>query len=796
MAGRRPGDGNHGGVVCSVCSGSIAPDDIFCGACGSPQRQLTVHTEANGRFTIGVFPDEVEETTLKLTPSGHGEIAIRWELEKDSREITWLRLPQTEDMLPCGRDSLQRILAYGARLPEGNSHVAHLRLHHTTRQGSRSGTDRLWDRWCWDTTKVSVEVLKRSPAYLTANSTQRDLGRLSQVALLPIPQLFRLGNGGDADLHLVMASNSRFLRLGQSHMSLKPGETRALEAELHLLDLEVGQVHECGLSITSEEEATTFNFSVRFELQYPRVELPVIGVDFGTSSSKVALLGEGQIQQVRLDGKELFPSHLYLYPDGRMIIGEEASEFRGEPNYLRNLKSLMGSDAGWVEVMDPNSGERTRHDLHALIAGFLRRLFRKTRDSADFEKFVGKGVNAEDIRLVLTIPAGTSPDARAETERVMKRILERLGFAEVSILVEPTAVSFLYAAEDPEMVEGKRIMVFDCGAGTTDVSLLKVRLARDPEEGFFFRQFEILGEAGEMIGGNLFDVALYDRLNAALGPKSKEGLRRLLWQQQHGSTGQLLPPDDFPGTRKLRSQHLLEAIRATKEELSAQWASAQATFAVTCPQALDPNEPLTLDRPTLVKTLRPFFDKLDALCARVLKGAQLEEDDVDRVYLVGGSSFLPPLKALLTRMFGADRIITDSARLTSISRGAVASASTRIRKVLTVDYLLRVPGLPDQVLVGSGAIYPTKEKTRVFLAPSLPPFLVKFQVVRRNSELAGESREEPLGELPVRVDSGPSREISLRYEVDLYGDLHILAEYRHGQELLTFPVQYPRPSAG
>jgi molecular chaperone DnaK len=768
---------------------------MFCAACGSPQRQLVISGQARERFTMGVFPDEVAESTLKLTPSGHGEVEIRWELERDSREITWLRLPQTEDRLPCGRDSLQRILAYGARLPEGGSHVAHLRLHHTTRQGSRLGNDRLWDRWCWDVSKVSVEVLKKSPAFLTANGTRRDLGRLSQVAQLHIPQLFRLGNGGDRDLHLVLASGSRHLRLSQSHMTLLPGQTCALEAELHLLDLTVGEQHESVLTITSEEEDATFTFMVTFELQYPRVELPVLGVDFGTSSSKVALLGDGQIQQVRLDGKELFPSHLYLYPDGRMIIGEEASEFRGEPNYLRNLKSLMGGDTSWVEVMDPNTGERTRHDLHALVAGFLRRLFRKARDSADFEKYVGKGVNAEDIRLVLTIPAGSSPDARAETERVMKRILERLGFAEVSILVEPTAVSFLYAAEDPEMVEGKRILVFDCGAGTTDVSLLKVRLARDPEEGFYFRRFDILGEAGEMIGGNLFDVALYDRLAASMGPKSKELLRRLLWQQQHGNTGLLEPPANFPGTRKLRSQHLLEAIRATKEELSAQWSSAQASFPIHCPQALDPSEPLALDRPTLVKALRPFFDKLDALCARVLKGAQLEEDDVDRVYLVGGSSFLPPLKALLTRMFGVDRIITDSGRLTSISRGAVASASTRIRKVLTVDYLLRVPGLPDQLLVGAGAIYPTREKTRVFLAPSSPPFLVKFQIIRRVSELAEAGAvEELLGDLPVRVDSGPSREISLRYEVDLYGDLTIAAEYRNEQELFTFPVRYPRPS--
>lgn len=780
-------------MACAVCSSSVTPDDIFCAACGSPQRRLQVHTGASNRFTIEVFPEAVEEAALKLSPSGHGEIDIRWELERDSREITWLRLPQAQDRLPTGRDCLQRLVAYGARLPDGNSHLAHLRLHHTTRQGSRLSGDRLWDRWCWDETKISVEVLKKSPAYLTANRTHRDLGRLSQVALLSIRQLFRLSNGGDAELNLVLASNDGYLRLAQSHLSLAPGETKALDAELHLLDLDVGRLYQGSLSVHSSQEQVSYTFTVAFELQPPRVELPVLGVDFGTSSSKVALLGDGEIQQVRLDGKELFPSHLYLYPDGRMIIGEEASEFRGEPNYLRNLKSLMSSDTSWVEVMDPNSGERTRHDLHALIAGFLRRLFRKARESSDFEKYVGRGVNAEDIRLVLTIPAGASPEARAETERVMKRILERLGFAEVSILVEPTAVSFLYAAEDPEMVEGKRILVFDCGAGTTDVSLLKVRLARDAEEGFFYRRFEILGEAGEMIGGNLFDVALYDRLAASLGPKSREGLRRLLWQQQNGNTGQLLPPDSFPGTRKLRSQHLLEAIRQTKEELSAQWSSAQSSFLISCPQALDPSEPLTLDRPTLVKALRPFFDRLDALCARVLKGAQLEEDDVDRVYLVGGSSFLPPLKALLTRMFGVDRIITDSGRLTSISRGAVASASTRIRKVLTTDFLLRVPGLPDQLLVGAGAIYPTSEKTRVFLAPSSPPFLVRFQVVRRHSELTGQVSEEPLGELTVRVDEGSSREIGLRYEVDQHGDLSVSAEYRHHHQVRSFPVRYSRP---
>lgn len=750
-----------------------------------------------GKHEIKVFPEEVKDRYIRLHPSGQGEVRIRWEVDRDTAGAPWLRVPRMEDTLPTSRDSLQRLIVYGGRLPDGRSHIAHLRLHHTTKAGDRRHDSRLWDRWCWETTRVTLEVLRQSPAFLVADRTKRDLGRIAQVAFLPVPQLFRLGNGGDSELNLQLTSESHHLRLSHSKLTLKPEESYPLAAELHLLDLEVDQKHCLKLNIHSQEENRSFEFEVEFHLQHPRVELPVLGVDFGTSSSKVALLGEGEIQQVRLDGKDLFPSHLYLHADGRMVIGEEAGEYRGEPNYLRNLKSLLADNLSSVEVLDPTTGERVRHDLHALVAGFLRRLFRKVRESEDFERYVGKGVDAADIRLVLTIPAGTSPGARRETEQVMTRILERLGFAEVKILVEPTAVSFLYAAEDPEMIEGKRILVFDCGAGTTDVSLLRVKLAQDEEEGFFFRRFDILGEAGESIGGNLFDVALYDRLSSKLGSDSQEKLRRLLWTQQQGSTGHLNPPDSFPGRRKLRSQHLLEAIRQTKEELSRSWSLEQPDFEVSCSEALLENERLTLSRPELVSTLKSFFDRLEALCARVIREAQLEEDDIDRVYLVGGSSFLPPIKSLLTRMFGADRVVTDHGRLTSISRGAVASASTRIRRVLTVDYVLRVPGLPEQNLVGAGAIYPTQTKTRVFLAPSNPPFLLHFEVYRiPNSSLSGSSEGEKLiGRVPVRVDFGPSREVTLLYSVDEYGDLTVSAQYREGERVERFPMKYLRPLA-
>ncbi len=755
--------------------------------------RLSWGLDSGGGLKAQLFSDEVKEVLLEVGLQGAPACRLYWEAEGETER--WLRVPKGEQELSGATPRQQRFLVYGGRLPGGDHHRAVLIASHNTRSGDRRGEERLWDRWCWDEERIALSVERLSPAYLVADRSRRSLGRLARVARRSVEQLFRFGNGGDATLELELKSLHPALSLGNSRLQLEGGQVAALGAELGLLDLEVGVKHSLEFEVHSVQEEQRYRFSVSFELVEPKVELPVIGVDFGTSTSKVALLGDGQIQQVTFDGRELFPSHLYLYPDGRMVIGEEASEFRGEPNYLRNLKSLLGNEEEWVEVLDPSTGERIKHDLHALVVAFLRRLFRRARESEDFQAYIGRGVEPTDVRLVLTVPAGTSREARDKTASVMSRILARLGFAEVTILVEPTAVSYLYAAEDPEMVEGKRILVFDCGAGTTDVSLLKVRLDRDPDEGFFFRQFDILGEAGEPIGGNLFDVHLYDRAVTRLSRASQESLRRLLWREQVGRSGPLLPPDDFPGRRKLRSQHLLEALRKTKEELSVGWSSARAAFPVVCPEALAPEEGLTLDRPALVKALRPLFEKLEALCSRVVRGAGLDEDDIDRVYLVGGSSFLPPLRSLLTRMFGADRVVCDEGRLTSISRGAVASASTRIRKVLTVDYVLSTPGLGEQVLVGAGAIYPTQQRSRVFLAPSAPPFLVTFRVYRRPDPKLGATQkmEALVAELPVRVDAGGSREITVRFEIDAFGDLVASAEYRHNGELLSFPLRYQRP---
>ena len=106
-------------MKCAICTRGIEAGDQFCGWCGSPQRRIKMQTGRLGKHEIKVFPEEVKDRYIRLHPTGQGEVHIRWELDRDSAGAPWLRIPTTEDILPVNRDSQQRIIVYGGRLPEG-----------------------------------------------------------------------------------------------------------------------------------------------------------------------------------------------------------------------------------------------------------------------------------------------------------------------------------------------------------------------------------------------------------------------------------------------------------------------------------------------------------------------------------------------------------------------------------------------------------------------------------------------------------------------------------------------------
>ncbi|MBI3928166.1 MAG: Hsp70 family protein [Armatimonadetes bacterium] len=769
---------------CPECSRQNVAEARYCYCCGSPMARLKIDREPLKQ--LAVFPDETRDFSVHFANLGRGLIHLECELTFLGQSRDWGRMLSNRLLLDSGEEGTLKLRVRGTDLREGQPSLAQLRVHSDSRPGSRRDGDRLWDRWCKVSRDFRIEVRLRNPAQLVVNRQERELGELVRVARVSYPRLFYLSNAGEGNLELLVESLAPYVRLPRPKFLLQAHESAPLPVDLEPGNLDVDRDYEAELVVRNQSDHRELErLRLLFRLRPTSIELPVLGVDFGTSSSKVALMGGGEIQEVPLDGKPLFPSHVYIHPDGRMEVGDEAAAFKGTPNYFRNLKSFLVQNEEFVEVRDLETGQVVKHDVHTLVTGFLRRLYGKAKASPVFRKWVGEGSAPEDVRLVVTMPARATPERRKDAESVMRRILGRLGFQSLKVLVEPTAVSYLYASNDSEMVEGKRLLVFDCGAGTTDVSILRVRLEQD-EEGYYYRLFDILAEVGAAIGGNLFDVYIHDLVEQRITGASRVRLRKALWAQVSGSEEAPMPPD-FPGNRKIRSHRLLEAVRIVKETMAREWMSDVPDFDVCCPDILEDKE-IRLTRADLVGKLRPLIDKIESLCHSGLRQAGIHEEDVDRVYLVGGSSFLPPIRSMMFKMFDAEKVVADDQRLTSIARGAVASASTRIRRVLACNYICRPSANRELRLVEAGSIYPVKSASRVVMVPHEPPFLLEFELFQ-----VGKGRDPlKLGTIPIRVDEGEARQVRLEYEVDEWGDLLARGVYESRGVRKVFPLVFGR----
>ncbi|MBI3930052.1 MAG: Hsp70 family protein [Armatimonadetes bacterium] len=749
---------------CQECHQGNEMKALFCHHCGAPQARLQVDRQLMEGWTL--FPGEERNFSLNFENVGGGRLSLECGLNLLDERDDWAQLLSDHLALGEAEDNTLQVRVRGGRLQPGREYQAQFRVISNCASGSRrEPSERTWDRWCREETDFPLTVRVKAPPRLTVNRKERHLGDVLRAAERHYPGLFKLRNAGHGTLELLAECRQSYVRLARHEFALGPGESAHLPVTLSLLDLQINETYEADLILRLRKDREKLEtLTLSFVLRDGILERPVIGIDFGTSSSKVALLSGSDIVQVPIDGKDLFPSNVYVHPDGRLEIGEEATRYKGLPGYCLNLKSLLALDSPQVEI----AGREV--DLHEMVSEFLRRLYRKATASPIFIQWVAEGAGRDAISLVVTIPAGT-PDQREQT---MRSMLESIGFDKVEVLVESTAVSYLYASQDSEMVEGRGILVFDCGAGTTDVSVLRVRLERNEEHGYFYRVFDVLAEVGLEVGGNVFDAALYDFIVERLSSDQHGRLRRVLWEQESPEAAPV--PEDFPvdGTGA-RSHRLLDELRNIKEAMSAAWrAEDRDSFEVTCPGIIDADNPIRLTRADLARQLRSSIDRLEALCHQALRQAGLHPEDVDRVYVVGGSSFLPPVERMVRRIFD-DRVVCDQERVTGVSRGAVASASTRLRQVLPFDYLFVPSAGRRVVLVRRGSVYPVARTSRALVAPQQPPFALELAV------LESEEGKQPVqvGTIPVRVDAAAAagRRLVLEYEVDEFGEIDARAIY-------------------
>jgi molecular chaperone DnaK len=321
---------------------------------------------------------------------------------------------------------------------------------------------------------------------------------------------------------------------------------------------------------------------------------PIIGIDLGTTNSEVALVQGGQPHVFEEDGDPILPSFVGLSEDGRLLVGKAARNqwVLAPERTVKSIKRKMGQDVK-VRLGDQ---EFSPQEISAMI-------LRSLRDRA-------QGQMDQPVRkAVITVPAYFNDAQRQAT----KEAGELAGLEVVRIINEPTAASLTY---DPSHREMRRILVYDLGGGTFDVSIVQ------SQEGVV----EVLSSHGDTaLGGDDFDDLL------------------LKWvcdrfQDEHGI--------DLRASLVSKAR-VLRAAEAAKRHLSYHpFARIEEEFiAEKDGQALHLN--MEISRTEYEELIQPLLNRTMDCVKRALDDSHLTALQIDKVVLVGGSTRTPRVSEML-----------------------------------------------------------------------------------------------------------------------------------------------------
>lgn len=330
----------------------------------------------------------------------------------------------------------------------------------------------------------------------------------------------------------------------------------------------------------------------------------VIGIDLGTTNSCVAVMEGGEAVVIpNSEGNRTTPSVVGLNNSGERLVGQVAKRqaITNPDNTVASIKRHMGSD--YKATL--GGKQYTPQEISAMILQKLK---------ADAEAYIGETVT----QAVITVPAYFSDSQRQATKDAGKIA----GLDVMRIINEPTAAALAYGVDKDNT--DQKILVFDLGGGTFDVSLLEIG------DGIF----EVLATSGNnRLGGDDFDKKIIDWAIAEF--KSQTGI-------------------DL-STDKTAMQRLKEAAEKAKMELSTVTTSNLNLPFITMdgngqPQHLD----LTLSRAKFDELTADLVEKTMGPSRQALSDAGLTANDIDKVILVGGSTRIPAVQEAVKKLTGKE----------------------------------------------------------------------------------------------------------------------------------------------